>query len=269
MEMHLSKLVLYMLLALLPLIKTQHVSITCPPDSDAYAQPVPKSAGCHNLEGGAEIASDDELTRRNNPRSVSTERDITGSEYIFGTCTEVDYYNWYYNDYDLKCRYLMGNRTFDEEKYFVYCDNECGVPYLEFLSSCGPVGELYADYYQNLCHMNSNGVPCAFFYLATSYLQPAYYVVQNCPLPQTNGTSCSLECFVSLYQMKYQMGCCVNSIYNYSSLENDLAAYSLWNKCGVATPGVCSGAGSLVLSNLTLILVFFVGIRSVPFPIVY
>ena len=176
---------------------------------------------------------------------------------VIGSCSEKEYYEWYYEQYPLNCRYLIGNQTFDEQKYLIYCDKECGTPYLQFLRSCG--SDVAADYYKNLCHENSNGIPCAYFFLAAAYLQPAYHVEENCKLSFENTTSsCSFECFVSLYQFKIQIGCCVNNIYNHSTaIQSNFVAYSLWSKCGVATPGYCSGNKGLTIS-LPIISAFFV-----------
>ena len=182
------------------------------------------------------------------PRDVSESVGVKVQRgYAFGTCPNEEYYEWFYNVYDRKCRYMIGNRTYDEEKYLMYCDEECGTPYLNFLTSCGgEVGEQYANYFKNLCYENSDGVPCAYYFLATEYLQPTYYVEENCELPYQNGTSCSFDCFVSLHELKYHMGCCVNNIYNHTR-PSDLAAYGLWSKCGVNTPYYCTGGATLVI----------------------
>lgn len=175
---------------------------------------------------------------------------LQNREYVIGICTEKEYYDWYYNVYELKCRYLMGNRTYDEEKYLIFCDKECGAPYLEFLTSCGgEIGALYADYYRNLCYKNSYGVTCAYYFVAVEYVQPTYYIEENCKVPYENDT-CSFDCRTSLHQLKFQIGCCVNNIYNHS-VPSDLAHYSLWSKCGVTTPGYCSREKGLVISVFT------------------
>lgn len=179
--------------------------------------------------------------------------------FVFGSCTDYEYYDWYYNTYDAKCRYLFWNRTYEEERYVIYCDGECGPPYLQFLAKCGgEVGDFYAKYYRNLCQSNEKGVPCVYFFLATELLQPTQNVEAYCELPYQNGTQCSYDCYVALFQLKHQLGCCVNNIYNYT-VPSDVAQYAMWDACSISTPGVCGGAGQLVQmmqSALILIGVF-------------
>lgn len=191
----------------------------------------------------------------NKDASTIHERETVKSqhrEYILGICTEKEYYDWYYNVYELKCRYLMGNRTYDEEKYLIYCDKECGAPYLDFLTSCGgDIGALYANYYRNLCYKNSYGVLCAYYFVAVEYVQPTFYIEENCKMQYENAT-CSFDCVSSLHQLKFQMGCCVNNVYNHS-VPSDVAHYRLWSKCGVTTPEYCSREKGLVVSISTFI----------------
>ena len=205
----------------------------------------------------SERASDDDQSSPHQRDTAYYKR-----QYAFGSCTNEEYYEWFYNEYDIKCRFRMGNLTYDEEKYVLYCDKECGPPYLDFLESCGgEVGELYADYYRNLCYENSNGIPCAYYFLATEYLQPTYFVEENCELPYDNDTACSFDCFVSLHQIKYQMGCCVNNLYNHS-VPSDLVSYGLWSKCKVSTPGYCSGDLGLVHSSFPFVALLIVALGA-------
>ena len=174
----------------------------------------------------------------------------------FGDCSEDEFNSWFYGEYDQDCRYKVNNRTSESQMYLIYCDGECGPPLLQFLESCGETAATYADYYRGLCYKNEEGVPCALYFLADTYLQGAYYVEENCDLPFQNGTECTFDCYVSVLELKYELGCCVNNIYNHS-VPSDLADYRLWQTCNVDTPGVCGGATAVSSLVLSLHLVAF------------
>ena len=184
-------------------------------------------------------------------REAVNER-IKRQESFFGTCSQTEYIEWYYNNYPPKCRNRMENIQFEQERYLIYCDKECGDPYLNFLQSCeeGEGSETLAEYYRNLCYENSNGVQCVYYFLAHERLQPTYYVENNCNTAFGNGNdNCSFDCFVALHQFKNELGCCVNNIYNHSAGEHQVANFSLWSNCGVSTPGECSGERALSSSS--------------------
>ena len=180
--------------------------------------------------------------------SKSIDERINRQEIFFGVCSQEEYIEWYYSQYPENCRYLMENLQFEQQRYLVYCDEECGEPYLNFLKSCED-SEQSAQYYKDLCYENSNGVQCAYYFLAQEKLQPAYYVENNCDMAFGNGNNCSFDCFIALHQFKNQLGCCVNNIYNHSSVYQ-VADFQLWSKCGVDTPGRCSGGKVLISSSL-------------------
>ena len=198
----------------------------------------------------------------NTERGTEAER-VKRQDNFFGVCTQEEYYEWFYNKYPPNCRFLMENLQFEQVRYLVYCDEECGDPYLNYLKSCEEEGEESSEessvsYYEDLCHENSNGVPCAYYFLAQEKLQPAYYVEMNCNMEfgDAGNSNCSFDCFIALHQFKNQLGCCVNNIYNHTE-TNMVADFNLWSKCGVSTPGHCSDKGVLIRSSMavTVILV--------------
>ena len=166
----------------------------------------------------------------------------------FAVCSQEEYYEWYYNKYPPKCRFLLENLDFDEERFLVYCHEECGPPYLDFLRSCDFDKETI-DYYGNLCYENNVGIPCSFFFLSEESLQHSYHVENNCETSFQNGTNCTVDCFLSLHQFRNALGCCVNNVYNHTGGINMAVGYGVWSKCGVSTPGVCSSACETVISS--------------------
>ena len=68
--------------------------------------------------------------------SKSIDERINRQEIFFGVCSQEEYIEWYYSQYPENCRYLMENLQFEQQRYLVYCDEECGEPYLNFLKSC-------------------------------------------------------------------------------------------------------------------------------------
>lgn len=73
--------------------------------------------------------------------------------------------------------------------------------------------------------------------------------------------TCSDGCSRGLQQASNELGCCVDAVYNNTFVSEYLpfAEYSLWSKCGVVTPGVCSSASALSMGVYVLTVTFILG----------
>lgn len=66
-------------------------------------------------------------------------------------------------------------------------------------------------------------------------------VTINCPsLSAYYGYECTNSCRDALLNLKSNLGCCLNDLYNTTSPSSNFLNTSLWSTCGVIHPGFCS-----------------------------
>ena len=155
-------------------------------------------------------------------------------ETFLGSCTQGDFIDWYTNEIWEECRDLLSNTTL-VEKFTVYCEEECGWMYFDFLRSCGELGELLVNFYEELCWSNNKGVPCYYFLMSDKYTNFENEVQQLC-FPRN--TTCPMACSNALESFSHKLGCCVNNIFN-TTIPADTTQHALWSSCGVRTPLFC------------------------------
>ena len=155
-------------------------------------------------------------------------------EIFLGSCTQEDFYDWYTDEITEECRYFLSNTTL-VRKYMLYCEEDCGWLYFEFLRSCGELGELLVSFFEELCWMNRKGVPCYYFLTSDKYTGIENEVHQLC-FPRN--ATCPTVCRNALESLSHKLGCCVNNIFN-TTVPSDITQHALWSSCGVSTPLFC------------------------------
>ena len=161
----------------------------------------------------------------------------SAGEIFLESCTKRDFYDWYTEEISEECRDQL-NSTIPAKKYMLYCEEDCGWLYFEFLRSCGELGELVVNFYEELCWRNRKGVPCYYFLMNDKYANMENEVHRLC-FPRN--TTCPTVCQNALESFSHKLGCCVNNIFN-TTVPSDTTQYALWNSCGVSTPLFCEDA---------------------------
>ena len=154
----------------------------------------------------------------------------------------------------------------------ILCSEPCLPSVMAFIQGCYSAHDgLVALYTQDICLMNRNGTMC---YTATynSLLTTPHWqttVTAECYVNFTlffNSTltsTCSEACRDGLRQLKRELGCCANAIYNNSFVAKYLpfADYALWSSCGLQSelPDFCVSAGVNFVSIYTLFVISALG----------
>lgn len=135
------------------------------------------------------------------------------------------------------------------------CSEPCLPSVLAHLRGCYGAHDGLAALYEDACLFNQNGTMCytaVYNSLAVSLSWQVkaraecyvnFTMFNNTMLTET----CSDSCRDSLRQVRSELGCCLNAIYNNSFVGEHLpfADYSLWSNCGLEseTPGFCASDG--------------------------
>ena len=100
------------------------------------------------------------------------------------------------------------------------------------------------------CSSNGNGQYCAETLgtdLMNTFGTDPYIIALNSDCPARDpAAGCSPACKQSINAVRQAYGCCVN-VYNDSSIGLQLGAlsYSVWNECGIESPGFCQTTQTL------------------------
>ncbi len=108
-------------------------------------------------------------------------------------------------------------------------------------TGCGGVAKIHVE----VCSVDSNGDFCS---LKTD-LRTATNMIENCAQNVISGNGCSFACQSSMLALRTELGCCINSLYNgttirvaqISGAEQVLRFFtnSFWSRCNVSPPGIC------------------------------
>ena len=152
---------------------------------------------------------------------------------------------------------LSPNPLPNPSHYVKLCSEPCLPTVLEHLRACyGEEQEGLAVAIEGACHFNKKGTMC-YTALYNSFLKMPNWLETVMPECFVNFTlydsdlkltkKCSDSCRRGLHQVRSELGCCLNSIYNNSFVGEHLpfANYSLWSNCGLESesPGYCASAG--------------------------
>ena len=140
-------------------------------------------------------------------------------------------------------------RPVDPIHYVRLCSEPCLPSVLEHVRGCYGVNDGLAALYEGACLFNQDGTMCytaTFNSLGMSSWQTdaraeCYNNFTQFVTPVLTET-CSNECASALRQVRDELGCCLNAIYNNSFVGEHLpfADYSLWSNCGLESPGFCA-----------------------------
>ena len=152
------------------------------------------------------------------------------------------------------------------------CSEPCLPSVLALLRGCYGVHDGLAALYEDGCLFNKNGTMCyTATYNSLTTISPGWQtkVRAECYVNFTTFTnpvlaaSCSDSCKEGLQQVRYELGCCVNAIYNNSFVGEHLpfADYALWSNCGLESelPGYCASAGVKSVGVDALFAIFALG----------
>ena len=149
------------------------------------------------------------------------------------------------------------NRPVDPSHYVKLCSEPCLPSVLAHLRGCYGAHDGLAALYEGACHFNKNGTMCyTATYNSIALMNPSWQVTVRAECfvnftveysdPKLT-ESCSDSCKEGLRQVRSEIGCCLNSIYNNSFVGEHLpfANYSLWSNCELESesPGYCASAG--------------------------
>lgn len=162
--------------------------------------------------------------------------------------------------------------TFSRMNARTLCSEACLPALTNYLSVCYDTTAGFAEVFERgVCLLNEDGELC---YIATidSFVNPSSdtawvpIVMVNCFINFTlfdaiPTETCSDGCSRALQQASNELGCCVDAVYNNTFVSEYLpfAEYSLWSRCGVVTPGVCSSASALSMGVYVLTAIFILG----------
>ena len=155
-----------------------------------------------------------------------------------------------------------------QQLYATLCTEECTQQIVTFTQVCE--AQQYTDPFLHACDQNTdNGDYC----LAASHKNDGAQAATECYTALATAR-CPDSCRASLEQLKTDLGCCVNSLFNTTTYGLDrlrVASHELWELCQVSNPPECDSFQSALLSgtpgpNLPLTLVSFVTfIRAILF----
>ena len=150
------------------------------------------------------------------------------------------------------------NRPVNPSQHEKLCSEPCLPSVLAHLRGCYGTHKGLAVLYEGACRFNQNGTMC---YTATynslsvngttwqAKVRAECFVNFTVEYSDPKLTeSCSDDWKEGLRQVRSELGCCLNAIYNNSFVGEHLpfANYSLWSNCGLETesPGYCASAGA-------------------------
>jgi len=117
------------------------------------------------------------------------------------------------------------------DSYVTLCNPPCGQSIVDFLIQCGAD----AEFGINLCTQREDGTLC--YAASVVAMNDTNRAIAEC-LPTTS--ACGANCSTELQNFRENLGCCVNSFYNGSTLPSGgITDYTLWSSCQVQTPGLC------------------------------
>ena len=141
----------------------------------------------------------------------------------------------------------------------ILCSETCFPSVLEYVERCYATTDGLAELFsRGVCLFNMDGTLC-FTAIYTSLVQSNSWQRQvraECFVDFTHQVladmyttltpTCSRACRKGLRQFNDKLGCCVNSFYNNTFVDELLpfAGYELWSNCGIISesPGSCSSA---------------------------
>ena len=133
-----------------------------------------------------------------------------------------------------------------KEIYSQLCSDECTDQINAFSEAC--VAPLYTDSFFHACEQNTEtGDYC----LAALYKNNGMKASVDCYSSLAVG-ECSESCSLSLTELKNDIGCCVNSLFNVTTYGLDklnIASHELWVLCGVSELPECGN--SPIILNLS------------------
>lgn len=190
---------------------------------------------------------------------------VRQGEQTFGTCSRSeteslfeDYPQFCYDAFTRLATNLKrgtADATIVGDSYSTICSAECRTPIENFREQCD-AGSL-TDRITSACAQN-DGQFCVVDLLSNN----GGDVVANCQSVIDTGR-CPAACREAIEQLRDQLGCCVNTLFNTTTFGYDvqgIADFNLWRLCGVDTLTFCantaqrSAATTAGLHPLSLIL---------------
>lgn len=165
--------------------------------------------------------------------------------FSFGRCSEQEFINFLMSSVTPQCRAALFSVLIDVnvnsnlsivnpdhvDSYVTLCDPPCGQSIVDFLIQCGAD----AEFGINLCTQREDGTLC--YGASVAAMNDTNRAIAEC-LPATS--ACGTNCSTELQNFRENLGCCVNSFYNGSTLPpGGITDYTLWSSCQVQTPGLC------------------------------
>lgn len=163
----------------------------------------------------------------------------------FGRCSGQEFINFLMSDVTPECRVALSIVLNDTnvnsdlstlnpdhvDSYVTLCDPPCGQTIVDFLIQC----DADAEFGINLCTQREDGTLC--YGASVAAMNDTNRAIAEC-LPTTS--ACGANCSTELQNFRENLGCCVNSFYNGSTLlPGGITEYTLWSSCQVQTPGLC------------------------------
>ena len=148
-----------------------------------------------------------------------------------------------------------------DEQYFniKYTQNLClperGQPYVDAIvldSRCNQSGSdsfFLAEVATTICSMDDSGRVCG---LTFSTADPELDLDTLNSACATSNVSCTSNCRDGISNAKSLRGCCINWV-NFSTETPQALSYSIWNSCGVESPGFCESPLSLTGSAASIV----------------
>ena len=192
---------------------------------------------------------------------------------LLGKCTLKDTED-IFTDYPTECstafdsldeaiRTSSQDETVYREIYGQLCTSDCTDQLKTFADTCETYH--YTDQLLHSCEQNlDSGDVCIIAFLKNRGTQAA----MDCYTAEST-SQCSEACSASLEQLKTDLGCCVNELFNTTTFGLDqmnIASHKLWEQCEVSELTLCdgslpgqltgSGAGLAISLSLTSFLIF-------------
>ena len=122
------------------------------------------------------------------------------------------------------------------------CTPSVGQPLVNALLQSDECTTFAATSYVDSCATNANGQTCTEVMGASLEVDPLLSSLEtNCA---GSVDTCNPSCKSAITSIADSYGCCVNAVYNNSETGEQFSSlsYSLWNSCGVDSPGFCSSS---------------------------